>query len=201
MSYDNIYKSSKDVWGKEPNKLLQMIWQKVKPNSYFLDLGCGQGKDSLFMANQGFKVVAVDESSEAIEQLKEAVKKENLKIEAIPQNISDFKIAKNKFSIINAYNIFQFLDKEKTTEIIEIIKKNLKPNGYAIIAGFNVSDPSYQKQENQDKGYFRPNELRELFNDVEIIFYFEGEIEDRGHAGAKLPHKHGVVRLIARKPG
>jgi tellurite methyltransferase len=59
MSYDNIYKFSKDVWGKEPNKLLQMIWQKVKPNSYFLDLGCGQGRDSIFMAKQGFKVVAV----------------------------------------------------------------------------------------------------------------------------------------------
>ena len=199
MSYDKIYKTSKDVWGKEPNKLLQMIWQKVDANSYFLDLGCDQGRDSVFMARQGFKVVVVDESSEAIEQLKERAIKENLNIETICQSITYFKIAKDKFSIINAFNSFQFLDKGKAGEIIGSIKKNLKPNGYAIISGFTVNDPSYQKQENKSKGYFMPNELKELFNNFEIIFYFEGEIEDKGHVGAKLPHKHGVVRLITKK--
>jgi len=199
MSYDKIYKTSKDAWGNEPNKLLQMIWQNVKPNSYFLDLGCGQGRDSIFMAEQGFKVVAVDESKEAIEQLKETAVKENLNIETICQSIADFKITQDKFLVINAYNIFQFLDKSKTMEIIRNIKKNLKPDGYAIISGFTINDPSYQKQGNKAKGYFKPNELKELFNDFEIIFYFEKEIEDKGHPGAQLPHKHGVVRLIVRK--
>ncbi|MFA5187775.1 MAG: class I SAM-dependent methyltransferase [Patescibacteria group bacterium] len=199
MKYNNIYKQNQKVWGQEPNKLLQMIWQKVKPKSYFLDLGCGQGRDSVFMAKQRFKVVAIDESKEAIEQLRARAVKENLKIETICQSIADYKIVKDKFSIINAYNIFQFLDKGKTGEIIDSIKKNLKPAGYAIISGFTVSDSLYLKQENKSKGYFSTDELRELFNNFEIIFYFEGEIVDKGHAGANLTHKHNVVRIIVRK--
>ena len=199
MKYNNIYKQNQKVWGKEPNKLLQMIWQKAEPNSYFLDLGCGQGRDSIFMAQQGFKVVAVDESKEAISQLKENAKKENLEIEAVCQSVTDFKITKDKFCIINAYNIFQFLNKEDVLKIIKEIKENLILGGFLVISSFTILDPSYNIDKNKDKGYFQPNELRDLFKDFEIVFYFEGEIEDKVHAGANLPHKHGVVRIIAKK--
>ena len=46
---------SRDVEGETPSKTLQLIWQKAKPGSLFLDLGSGQGRDALFMARQGFR--------------------------------------------------------------------------------------------------------------------------------------------------
>jgi cyclopropane fatty-acyl-phospholipid synthase-like methyltransferase len=73
MKYDEIYQV-KDVWGKEPNKLLQMIFTELEPGAEFLDLGCGQGRDSLFMWQKGFKVTAVDRSVEGLKSLVEAVK-------------------------------------------------------------------------------------------------------------------------------
>ncbi len=42
-----------------------MVWQRLDPGSEFLDLGCGQGRDSMFMAKQGFKVAAVDENNQS----------------------------------------------------------------------------------------------------------------------------------------
>ncbi len=54
MSYNNLYQQDKNVWEQNPNKLLKLIWQKVKPG-VFLDLGSGQGRDALFMARQGFR--------------------------------------------------------------------------------------------------------------------------------------------------
>lgn len=49
MNYNKIYKNNSNVWGSKPNELLQKIYSQVDAGSEFLDLGCGQGRDSLFM--------------------------------------------------------------------------------------------------------------------------------------------------------
>jgi len=95
MKYNKIYKNNNNVWGSEPNKLLQRIYNRVNAGSKFLDLGCGQGRDSLFMLKRGFKVTAVDNSQEGIKKIKEAVQTNNLSISNINllcEDIKTFKI-------------------------------------------------------------------------------------------------------------
>ncbi|MDD4331468.1 MAG: hypothetical protein PHU28_03970 [Methanosarcinaceae archaeon] len=60
-----IYLKSNYYWGKEPNKLvnkvLDFIPEQTKiPNLKLIDLGAGEGRDSVFFALQGFNVLAVD---------------------------------------------------------------------------------------------------------------------------------------------
>lgn len=196
MNYNNLYKQHQKVWGQGPNKLLQMVWKKAEPGSCFLDLGCGQGRDSLFMAKQGFQVTAVDKSIEGINNLKQLAKENNFeKIQVICQDIKDFEIEKDKYSIINVFNASQFLKKEDALKIIKALKENLKINGFIIIEGFTAKDPLFK----EGRGFFKPKELQNLFSDFKIILYKEAIIDDAGHPGFEQPHQHGVVRLIAKK--
>ena len=199
MNYDNIYKQNSHTWGDKPNKLLAMICDDLESGSYFLDLGCGQGRDSLFMAKNGFQVTAVDSSSEGINDLNGLAMKAGVEMELICKSIKEFEIESNKYSIINIFNTLQFLKKDDALEVIDNVKNKLRSGGHMIIAGFTKNDPLFKFEENKDRGFFELGELKNLFSDFEMIFYRELIIDDLGHAGFEEPHEHGVVRMVAKK--
>ena len=197
MKYNKIYKNNSNVWGDDPNKLLQRIYSQVDAGSEFLDLGCGQGRDTLFMLKNGFKVTAVDNSREGIKKIKESVKVEKLSISDINllcKNIKIFKIEKNKYTIINAFNSLQFLFKKDALKLIKEIKKAIKKEGYIIISGFTAKTAAIDS-----RCFFKPQELKKIFSDFNIISYEEKMILDKGHPGKPKPHKHNVVKMIAQK--
>lgn len=197
MKYNKIYNNN---WGDEPNKLLLKVVNLVKAKSEFLDLGCGQGRDSLFMLQKGFKVTAIDKSKKDIKIIKEFIQTNNLpisKIDLFCKDIKNFKIEKNKYTIINAFNSLHFLLKKDALKFIEEIKKNIKDDGYIIISCFKAGNPSYKETNNTC--YFESQELRKIFFDFDIIFYVEEEILGKGHAGHPKPHKHSIVRIIATR--
>jgi len=201
MKYNQIYKN-KNVWGEQPNELLQKIYRRLNTSTDFLDLGCGQGRDSLFMLKNGFRVDAVDNSQEGINKIKKFIKTNNLPVANINLFYSDvrnFNILKNKYDIINAFNSLQFLPKKEVQEMIENIKSNIKDKGYVIISGFTTYDPLYKKINNEKRCFFKPQELKNIFFDFHIIEYKEKIIEDKGHPGSPEPHQHGIVQLIAQK--
>ncbi len=199
MIYNRLYQNNKNVWGDSVNKLIILVFKNLKPGSTFLDLGCGQGKDALFMARNNFQVTAVDASEAAISQLKSTAQAEGLKnLKAIRSDVKDFKIENNKYEIIFGNNLLQFLDKDSALPIVNDIKEKVSPDGYIILASFTTDDPSYSKQK-ENKAYFKPQELLKLFAGFKIIHYFENKVMDNGHPGSPESHQHGVVRIIAQK--
>jgi ubiquinone/menaquinone biosynthesis C-methylase UbiE len=54
-----------------------------------LELGCGQGRDTIFFASNGLDVVAVDSSHIAIDVLSKITKEKNLSIKAMIHNASE----------------------------------------------------------------------------------------------------------------
>ncbi len=187
---------------KQPNKLLQMVIPRLNPGGEFLDLGCGRGTDSIFMAENGFQVTAVDNSAEVINDFQKRLTENELlknKIKLSCQNVGSFEIEKDKYQIINAFNSLQFLDKDIGLELIKRIKDNLPIGGFVVLSGFTTDDALYQNPLNKNRCFFKPEELKSLFSDFEIIFYVERIINDQGHPGYEEPHQHRVVRLVAKK--
>ncbi len=201
MKYDQIYKNN-NVWGYQPNELLLKIYSQLNIGANFLDLGCGQGRDSLFMLQKGFRVDAVDSSQEGINKIKEFIninKLSSIDINLFCSDMINFNILKNKYEIINAYNSLQFSPKKVVLKIIEDIKSDIKNNGYVIISGFTVDDPLYKKINNDKRCFFESQELKKIFSNFNIIEYREDIIKDKGHPGSPEPHIHGVIKLIAQK--
>lgn len=197
MKYDEIYKNNDFVWGESPNRLLEMIADKADNSAPFLDLGCGQGRDSLFMLKKGFRVIAVDKSQEGLNKILETVNMAKLPegmIELICGDVKGFSIKANGFSVINAFNVFQFMDKSDVLSVIGSIKNGLISGGYVVVSGF-LSAPD----KNTDKGFFKEGELKDLFSDFAPVFYEEKVIDDPGHPGCPNPHQHRVVKMISQK--
>jgi SAM-dependent methyltransferase len=65
--WDARYEEKGALWGAEPNQFLAEIADVLEPGTA-LDLGCGQGRNSFWLASRGFTVTGLDLSPVAIEQ-------------------------------------------------------------------------------------------------------------------------------------
>lgn len=184
----------------KPSILLNIIWKEFIPKGRFLDLGCGHGNDSLFMAKNDFKVTAVDISEEAINALQEDAKNHGVEsfLETTVSDVRDFNIKDNTYDAIQMSNVLQFLPEDDAMKMIEKAKSAVKDKGYILISAFTDKDPMYEKYKNE-RMFFKSQELSKLFLDFSVLYYYEGVVLDQPHPGMPKPHKHGVVRLIAKK--
>ena len=79
MSYDKTYKEFNNVFGGAPEEILVEFFDKIDKTKFVLDIGGGQGRNSIFLAEKGFQVEAIDTSIIAVETLTEISQKKKFK--------------------------------------------------------------------------------------------------------------------------
>jgi len=97
-SFDNTYDENPEMFG-HPYKELQDYFNKRTRRGALLDLGCGQGRDSIFLASLGYQVTAVDSSKVGINQMIKKAQTMGLEIDGIVNDIQNLKLQR-KFDVI-----------------------------------------------------------------------------------------------------
>ena len=131
-------------WAKKPNLKLKGFIKSDKAR-VALDLGCGNGVNSIFLAENGYKVDAIDFDSEAINILEKQIKNKKLNIQTFNQNIRNFEFPKNKYSLVLALNTLEFFKLSEVKKIINKIYESLLPSGIFYMIDFSTRDPFYKK--------------------------------------------------------
>ena len=194
MGNDNKISKSSKTWDErfatgefsaaEPHKLLIALVENLKAGKA-LDLACGTGRNAIFLAEKGFQVTAVDNSSVGIEIAKQRAKEKSVEI--------DFRVAdleKDEFAIEeNSYDLicdFYYLQRD----LFAAMKKGVKSGGI-IISTIHF----YGKGEEAGKFLLREGELKRFFDDFEILHYHEMPQTDTD-AGE---HHRRTAEIISRK--
>lgn len=185
------YREEHCVWGLKPNKYVTEIPGIIKSGSV-LDLGCGEGRNALFLAKKGFDVIGIDISKEAIEKFLKKAKELNLKVKGVRGDIAEFKL-EEKYNIIICTATLHFLKKREINNLIKEVKANTKEGGINLITVFTKRDPGYIEYPNLY--FFDKDELKEMYRGWEILEHREyTKLETHGKS-----HKHYFEVLIARK--
>lgn len=153
-----------------------------------LDVGCAHGANSVYLADLGMKVTAIDI------QLPENLA-EHERISYVEENVIAWK-PPERYDLIIAFNVLQFIEKAEQAQILEKLYQVLNTQGLLLIKAFSDKDISFQKRK---RGHFHHNELKDwaLAHQLQIIEYAEKEIEDNHEPLGK--HNHSIVCLAARK--
>ena len=97
-----------------------------------LDLGAGQGKNSLYLSTLDFNITAVDINAKFLQDLAEISVQEKLNLNVFKHDIGEANI-KDTYDFIFATDVFMYLNPTRIQSIISNIKKQTNDNGYNLI--------------------------------------------------------------------
>lgn len=136
--YHNV-SLGKIPWQKtQADYLIKVIGEgKVKPG-LALDLGCGTGEESVYLAQKGFKVIGIDISKTAIKYAEENTRKAKVKVRFITADVTDLDFLKDKkFDFILDWATLHGLPKSKRRKYISGIIKHTKKSSKLLLRCFS----------------------------------------------------------------
>jgi 2-polyprenyl-3-methyl-5-hydroxy-6-metoxy-1,4-benzoquinol methylase len=149
---------------KAPSLFLTQQINRLSPGKA-LDLAMGAGRNSIFLAMNGYEVDAIDCSSVAVEKLQSYVQEESLSITVKQADLTAYQIPDNTYNLIINFNYLE-------RSLIPQIKKGLNQGGMLLFETYTIEQPRYGRPRNPDY-LLKPNELLRSFSDLHIIFYHE----------------------------
>jgi tellurite methyltransferase len=197
--YNKIYsENEKTFGGGKPEKVVSDI-TKYKSSGLVLELGAGEGRNSLFLAEQGFEVTARDISQVGVEKLNKAAQEKGLNIHTEVKDIRTLDTDR-QYDIFVCTYVLHHLSREDAVSLIKQMREHTSEDGLNTITTFTENGDFYRNNPDTDNFYPKEGELRELYADWDVLEYEEVE----NQAFAKRPDGSPMVnvsaKLIARKP-
>lgn len=212
MDYNKYYKTNKDVFGKEPEKILVEHTHLISKEKPVLDIGAGQGRNTIYLAKLGYSVDAIDTSTISIEMLEQIKLKEQLHFNTYNSDFKIFSSVKN-YSAVMLFGLIQILDWDEINLLKRRIVEWLKEGGLLFITSFTVDDDSlkvikqnseqigknsYLKNNGEKRTFFEPGEVKVHFKEFKTIHYWEGLGPEHRH-GNSPPERHALVEAVFQK--
>ncbi len=194
--YDDKYSGEDYYWGLVPSETCYRVL-KIKPPEKplkLLDIGCGEGRNAVFFARNGYQVTAFDLAQDGIDKTKRLADKIGVEIEVFKANIIDYRLDE-KYDIIFSTGTLHYIPPETREELFQNYKKFTTLNGIHMLSVFVEKPfipPAPEKEKNSFQWY--SGELLRLYHDWEINYCTE-EIFDCMSSG--IPHKHATNRILA----
>ncbi|MEI6578877.1 MAG: helix-turn-helix domain-containing protein [Eubacteriales bacterium] len=196
--YEDEYRTDDYYWGVEPSAMCYQVLKKrpaTKPLK-LLDIGCGEGKDAVFFAKNGYLVTAFDIADAGLEKAKRLADNHNVSVNYIKSNLLDFRL-ESEFDILFSSGVFNYIPPELRDEILTNFKLNTAEGG---LHAFNVFvkkpfiPPAPDHEENSYD--WKSGELFTYYSDWlidscnEVVF---------GCNSSGIHHMHCMDEIIAEK--
>ena len=136
VDYDTHYRAGRGVCGEPFDEVVRFMERQYRPGARLLDLGCGQGRDSLVAARIGYSVVGVDLSTVGLEQLAHDAKRERLSIEVHEHDVTTFR-SRKRFDFVLFDRVLHLLmtDDERREALVNAQRLARKHAAIAVADG------------------------------------------------------------------
>lgn len=169
---------------------------EYRTNGTVIDIGAGQGHHSIFLAEQGFAVTALDTDAALVAQLSKTAEERGL---PITSEIGDVRRldTSNQWDVVICTFVLHFLQDREVDGAIQKLKDITKPGGLIVIGVHTIENIS---ERDRKPHLFKPEELKERFTGWEVLHYWQGlgKAFVSRTTGERLEKYR--ADLIARKP-
>lgn len=181
--WDQKYNRPSFLFGKTPAKFLAENYDYIAEGSTVLDMGMGEGRNAVFLAQKGHKVTGVDISSVAIKKSYLLAKEFNVKIKGVVGSLETYKIPDGSFDAIVC---FYYVDRKLTQKMINW----LKPGGVLIYEAFTLKERTKKRHRKDPVEYYlKEQELLTMFKGMRVLKYEEPAHEKKFRASIILQKK------------
>ena len=196
--WDERYATDEYLFGTAPNAFLAREVHRLAPGSKVLAVADGEGRNSVFLAQHGHRVVATDVSERALEKARALAERRAVEVEYRQADLAEWEWPAEAFDAVVAIFI-QFAGPELREHIFEGIDRSLKPGGLLLLEGYREEQLAYcTGGPSNIENLYTEASLRRAFTnwDIKLLESYDAEInEGQGHSG-----NSALIDLIARKP-
>ncbi|GHB49156.1 class I SAM-dependent methyltransferase [Mongoliitalea lutea] len=162
LTFGGIYESFTNTTLREINKIL--------PAGSILDFGAGTGRLSIPLVQQGYEVIAVEQSSGMVDVFKEKCAEKGLTFPIYPCSIANYSNGSADLALAVFTVLSYIIDEEEMLKSLQNITDHLNPNGlfffdlpdnvfFANPVLFNINRPDFQR-----KVTINPSGVHQIFN-------------------------------------
>jgi len=142
--FDEVYDSPFAHWAwtdvRIPKELKELV--KTTDPKTSLELGCGLGRFSTYLAEQGIQATGVDFSSVAIEKAKQRVSGKEKKPVFLVGDVTNLEMLTVPFDVVFDVGCFHCLDEESEQKYVSETHRLLKSGGTLLIWAIDGSSSS-----------------------------------------------------------
>ena len=182
-SWEKVYKEKGQVQSKVRDIVEDLL--EFKKSGIVLDLGCGTGRHSVFLVENGFEVYAGDVSETAIKIIKEKGKP----IQASVFTKEKIPFEDNFFDVIIVTTVLSHSLVKDIKESVKEINRVLKKDGLVVFCDLSIDDSHFGKGKKVEENsfekipgllehvhhFFTKEEILNLFKNYKVLKYYQNK--------------------------
>jgi cyclopropane fatty-acyl-phospholipid synthase-like methyltransferase len=185
------------VFGKEPNGFLKAQAHRLRAGQSALSVADGEGRNGVWLAQQGLDVLAVDQSPAALAKARALAEERGVRVRTELADLTSWRWPTATYDVVAAIFI-QVVFPAERAEFFTNLKRALKPGGLLLMQGYRPEQLNYRTGGPPDvERMYTRSILQTAFGDMTELEIREHDSvisEGTGHVGMSA-----LIDLIARK--
>ena len=182
------------VFGTAPSDWALEIARLVRPGDTVLDLGCGEGRDSVFFAELGATVTGVDLSADGLDKARRLARGRGVRVYWIEGGMTE-ALPAGRFDLIFSCGSIHYVPRAERRPLFRRLAAMTRPGGHQAHVVF--TDQLVHEEKGEIVDYFTAGELREAFVEWQVLRNGERVISCAQDGSV---HGHSVEELAAARP-
>lgn len=200
--YEHRYDGSAYYWGLMPNTLCYEILKRKPPVQPLrvLDIGCGEGKDAVFLARNGYCVTGIDAAQAGIDKAQRLAAQCSVQADFCLADMTDYLLT-GLYDVVFSSGVLHYLPLRKRRPFLDALKAHTAPGGLHVMnvfvqKPFLAPPPDQEESERNSEGW-KSGELFTHYHDWRFE-RMEEVVFDCDSGG--IPHQHCMDIMIVQKP-
>ena len=186
------------LFGIAPNKFLAAQAERFGADMTVLSVADGEGRNAVWLAEQGCRVTATEISPVALEKAAKLAKGRHVAVDWLQADILNWEWPVDAYDAVVGIFI-QFATPAERPRQISGMKQAVKPGGLLFLQGYTPKQLEFRTGgPSAVENLYTKAMLRELFADWEIVSLHEHE--DTIEEGTAHVGRSALIDLVARKP-
>jgi SAM-dependent methyltransferase len=165
--WNRRYQGDDLLWTERPNRFLVAETGGLAPGRA-LDLACGEGRNAVWLAEQGWQVSGVDFSQVALEKARRLADDRGVRVDWLTADLLEYVPTPGAFELVIVFYL-QLAEKERRS-IFSRAASAVAPGGTFLLVAHDSSNPAH--------GYGGPRNPATLYSAEDVTATFTGlEIE------------------------
>ena len=194
--WDERYRAHEYFYGTEPNAYLWQQTGRMTAGKPALAICDGEGRNGVWMAQQGMEVVSVDSSAAGLLKAQKLAETRNVSLKTVEADLAGWDWPEKHFNVVAA--IYAHFSPHVRQHVHSAICRTMVPGGIVVLEAFSKGQLGRTSGGPKEMDMlYSPEDLSADFKELQILELLEGEVyleEGKGHQGMGR-----VVRLLARK--